>query len=81
MVVCLSACRDGMVMLLPLTFVRVAITVILNSAWAYWPQAWMPAGVPWGSLASQLDVTLAIALLLQLGTRFAMGRQMLIAHT
>jgi len=74
----LSACRDGMVMLLPLTFIRVVITIALNFPWDDWPQAW---GVRWAQswpvVAARLDASLAA--IMGLGMALCVGNRLHVA--
>jgi lactose/cellobiose-specific phosphotransferase system IIC component len=71
----LSACRDGMIMLLPLTFIRVVITVASNLPWNYWPDAWGPwLDMPWTAVVSRLDATLGI--IMGLGMAICVGNRL-----
>ncbi|MBB1076969.1 PTS sugar transporter subunit IIC/EAL domain-containing protein [Rhodoferax sp. 4810] len=74
----LSAARDGMIMLLPLTLIRVAISVAMNLPWNYWPEGWGGLwGIPWSSVAPRLDATLSV--IMGLGVALCVGNRLHVA--
>jgi len=67
-----------MVLLLPLTFIRVFITVALNFPWASWPDTWGPwLGVPWSLVAIKLDAVLGV--IMGLGMALCVGNRLYVA--
>ncbi|WP_180124846.1 EAL domain-containing protein [Rhodoferax sp. BLA1] len=74
----LSASRDGLVMLLPLTFIRVVITIALNFPWNDWPQAWgMQSTASWLLVAARLDASLGV--IMGLGMALCVGNRLYVA--
>lgn len=74
----LSACRDGMVMLLPLTFIRVVITLILNFPWSDGaPVGWMHSTASWLLVAEHLDAALSV--IMGLGMALCVGNRLYVA--
>ncbi|MBK1685360.1 hypothetical protein CKO18_17550 [Rhodoferax fermentans] len=74
----LSASRDGMVMLLPLTFIRVVITIVLNFPWNDWPQSWgMRPTESWLQVAARLDASLGV--IMGLGMALCVGNRLYVA--
>ncbi|MDR3413751.1 MAG: EAL domain-containing protein [Formivibrio sp.] len=71
----LSASQNAMIMLLPLTFIRVALSVVMNLPWAYWPDTWGPLwDVPWSLVATKLDATLSV--IMGLGVALCVGNRL-----
>jgi len=74
----LSACRDGMVMLLPLTFIRVVVMIALNFPWRDWPQAWgRGVTASWAPVAARLDASLGV--IMGLGMALCVGNRLYVA--